>query len=328
MQAINYAFVSKSFQDEFLGDSSQFLDTGLRMSEAPIALMNPLNEEINVMRLSLLPGLMKNVVYNTRHGNAFGRLFEIGQAHVVGNDINNKYLQEARLGFAFWGQPKDLWRSSVEVPVIYSLKGVIENLLKELNILRWRWSQYSAVGAESGSRVLRKFPKFLHPGQACLLQVAGFSEGKASDGAAGDWRTVGFIGTLHPNLSEEDKIRESCALGELNLDKLMALAVQGVRYRGVSKFPAMDRDVAFLMPNDLPAQEVEFEIRKLAGELLQEVKIFDVYQGGELPAGQRSVGFRMVFQAKGSTLEDQVINDLRDRIVSGLVDKFKVQLRG
>lgn len=307
LQAVNHGFVARAFQDRVLGDVGKLKAFGLRASSEPVALLNPLNEDLNVMRVSVLPGLLKNVVHNSRHGNSFGRLFELGFGHFKdgGEGMYPQYPQEGRLGFAFWGYAETLWQKGETSPVVFSLKGAVENLLKGLSVVRWKWVSAGAT---------KDVPEFLHPGQAVRLQVDG--------------KAVGFIGTLHPLLAEELKIRETCALAEFNLDKLLIEQPRSPRYERISKFPAVNRDIAFAMPKSLPASEVEAEIRQAAGTLLREVHVFDVFEGGNLPSGQRSVAFRLVFQSNDSTLEDQSINELRDRAVQAVSAKFGVALRG
>ncbi len=299
LQAINYAFVSKSFQDDLLGVSEKFLSLGLRMSKSAVALMNPLNEEIGVMRTSLMPGLIKNLLYNSRNGNANGRLFEIGFGHFK---ETADYLQEGRLGFSFWGSENNLWRKETTPPV-FALKGVIENLLTELGFKKWKWV---ALASD-------KAPDFVHPGQSAALHLEG--------------QPVGFIGSLHPRLATEHKVREPSAVGELKLESLIASQPKELRYQPISKMPAVDRDLAFLMPKTLAVQDVQTEIKKAAGELLRDVRVFDVYEGVGLQPGQRSVAFRLLFQSKEATLEDAQINELRDKVVKNVGDKFGIGLR-
>lgn len=302
LQAINYGFISGTFQDKILGNVERLKGSGLQVSAQPISLVNPLNEEINVMRTSVIPGLVKNVLHNSRHGNSFGRVFELGFGHST--DVSGSYAQEGRVGLAFWGSQQNLWMKEEVSPVVFALKGAVENLLRGLNFNRWKWIQYSAP---------KDVPEFLHPGQAALLQVEG--------------KVVGFIGTLHPNMAEELKIRESCALAEFSLEKLMPAQSRAPKYQSISKFPVVDRDIALVMPKTLPTADIEAEIKKAAGELLREVYVFDVFEGGNLPAGQRSVAFRLLFQSLEATLEDQKVNELRDKVLGALSSKFGVQLR-
>jgi phenylalanyl-tRNA synthetase beta chain len=299
LQAINYAFLSDKIQSETLGSLDKLKNLGLRTGDQAVRLMNPLNEEIGVMRTSLMPGLIKNLVYNSRNGNSMGRLFEIGFGHFKeGVD----YPQEARLGFAFWGSESNLWTKSTGSSV-FVLKGVVENLLKELGFSKWKWVPLNASTA----------PDFVHPGQAASLMLEG--------------KSVGFIGSLHPSLASDQKVRESASVAEFLLDRLVASQPRPLRYQPISKMPTVDRDLAFMMPKDLAVQDVESEMRKVGGELLRDVRVFDVYEGAGLHPGQRSVAFRLLFQSKEATLEDAHVNDLRDRVVKAATEKFGIALR-
>lgn len=304
LQAINYAFIGRAFTERVIGDIERMKSAGLKASPEFVEIVNPLNEELNIMRTSLVPGLVKNATHNSRFGNPFGRLFEIGYAHFGEKaDSSRSYSQEARLGFAFWGQQSDLWNKEEKAPVVFALKGAVENMLRGLAIAKWRWVKPKDAA----------MPEFLHPGQSAVLEYEG--------------KPVGFIGTLHPVLAEELKIREECAVAEFNLERLLSGQPKSPRYQPISKFPAVDRDIAFVMPKELEAASVESEIKKAAGELLREVRVFDVFEGGQLQSGQKSVAFRLLFQAKDSTLEDQAVNELRDRIVGSVSQKFGIAIR-
>ncbi|MEK7356808.1 MAG: phenylalanine--tRNA ligase subunit beta, partial [Bdellovibrionota bacterium] len=301
LQALNYAFVSRTFQEKILGDIERLAAVGLRAVKEPVALLNPLNEEINVMRTSLVPGLVKNLIHNSRHGNSFGRLFELGQSHFRTGD--STYGQEGRLALAYWGAREDLWNKSATSQPVFALKGAVENLLRELGIKKWKWVQ-----------VTKGAPEFLHPGQTSALQFEG--------------QFIGYIGTLHPQIAEEHKIRETAALAEFNLEKLGSSQPRAVTYVPVSKMPTVDRDLAFVMPKELAVGDVEAEIRKTAGELLKDIRVFDVFEGASLGSpGLRSVAFRLLFQSAETTLEDQMVNELRDKVVGAIAEKFKIALR-
>lgn len=304
LQAVNYAFIGRAYQESVLGELERVRASGLKAAEEPVAIVNPLNEEINVMRTALTPGLLKNVLHNSRHGNAFGRIYELGYGHFKTSESGGSYVQESRLGFAFWGDAEDMWRKKgPSALVVFALKGVVENWLRGMGIQRFRWIQLNTKNA----------PGFLHPGQAAVLEFEG--------------KPVGFLGTLHPSLAEEMKIREVAAIAEFNMDALMNGQPRPLKYKSISKMPAVDRDIALQMPKDLPAATVEAEIKKVAGELLREVRVFDVFEGGTLPAGQRSVAFRLVFQAQNSTLEDQKVNELRDQVTRAVTEKFGIVVR-
>lgn len=307
-QAINYAFIASKFQERVLGSCEKLAPFGLRAIQEPVSLVNPLTEELNVMRTALSPGLIKNVQHNSRHGNLHGRLFEVGHVHDGkrggGAAEGNSYLQEWRMALAWWGSLDGLWEKNSKTPQILQVKTTIENVLKSLGIQRYSWAQPQEA---------RSVPDFIHPGQCVGLSAEG--------------KPVGFIGTMHPTLQEELKIREPVVLAEFNLERLMQGQPRAPKAKPISVFPAVDRDIAFQMPKALAAAEVEGVMRKTAGELLQDVRVFDVFEGGSLSPGQKSVAFRLIFQDLKGTLEDAQINGLRDQVVKAVSEKFQVSVR-
>lgn len=322
-QAINYAFLSASYQDRVLGDTQRLNETGLHTSSKAVSLMNPLNEELAVMRLAVLPGLIRNVQHNSRQGNASGRLFELGFAHLAPPEVSAGvsghaegarpafYAQQARLALAFWGSAETLWSKASASPLVFELKSVVENLLTQLGVASasrksWSWRQLNQDTA----------PQFLHPGRSATLW---FHDGSTH-------KPIGFIGELHPVLAGELKIRETCAVCELTSDALIQ-ASHPPHFEPISKLPAVERDLAFTMPKSLPVASIEELIFATGGELLRSVAVFDVFEGASLPAGQRSVAFRLKFQSKAATLEDAIVNQHCDQVVDAVQTKFSIRLR-
>jgi phenylalanyl-tRNA synthetase beta chain len=256
---------------------------------------------------------LKNVLHNLRlaqnTGGEWGQLFEIGFSHAKNPDgsTGEVYSQEARLGLARWGETRGLWQKEGFAPCVFELKSHIENFLLGLGYSRFSWNNVGPSGKDL------KAPDFLHPGQCAALSV----EGKA----------IGFLGTLHPALKEEFKIRTDCALAEINLEKLAPALQRSPRFKAISNQPAVDRDIAFVMPKDLPVTEVENLIRKVAGDVLVNVFVFDVFEGETLPPGQRSVAFRLIFQDLQATLADTQVNLLRDRLVVEISQKYGLTQR-
>ncbi len=301
-QAINYAFISDKYQNQILGSTEKLNKFGLKTSAKGVQILNPLNEDLNVMRLSLLPGLIKNVVHSLRHGSKVGRLFEVGFSHAKA-ESGEGYAQEWRVGFAHWGAAEGLWQKQGSATSVFFLKTNIEKVLRNVGVSKFRWVKLVEP---------KEAPDFIHPGQCIALEVEG--------------KQVGFIGTLHPSLQEELKIRENTALGEICLDKILG-SQTSPRFKAISNFPSMERDLALVMPKELSASEVESVIRRAAGELLISLKVFDVFEGASLPAGQKSVAFRLIFQDLQGTLDDTKVNELRDQVLVAVGQKFSIGVR-
>lgn len=296
-EALNYNFVNKSFQSDFLGDLDKLASFGISARGEAIEVMNPLNEDFAVMRTSVSPCLVKNIQHNSRHGRKHGKLFEIGFA--FGRD--SEYSQDPRLGLAVWGEPLELWRKKEKAPLVLQVKAKVDELLHKLRAKSWQWKQ----GAEA--------PDFLHPGRSAAL----FFEG----------RIIGFVGNLHPKWKKALKIKEEVVIGEFQLDALLRGQPKAFRVNSISKMPMMERDLAFVCDKDIQAAQIMDLIRKTAGKSLKNIAVFDHFEGGSLPEGQKSLAFRMHFQEQKETLSDDKINQLQEKIIDTVSKKLGANVR-
>jgi phenylalanyl-tRNA synthetase beta chain len=301
-QAVNFAFVSSKSEKAFLGPIETLKAAGLTGSEKEIRIMNPLNEDMDVMRTALSFGLFKNLNSNFHSGNMQGRLFEIGSTFCVKED--GSYGESQHLGFSLWGKNENLWNKSLDYPIVFELKAAVEVLLKSLNISAYTW-----VSPANKAEI----PAFIHQGQYAQLLVEG--------------KKVGFIGSLHPVLLEDNKIRVPAAMGEFDLDQLYKGQPRPYRIQSVSKFQIVERDFAFVMPKTLKVGDVLKDIKKSAGTLLLNVDVFDLYEGDKMDAGQKSVALRLWLQDKNATLQEAQINDVTSKVLESLKKNFDLSVR-
>lgn len=301
-QAFNFAFVGSKAEKAFIGSIETMKAAGLPISEKAIKVMNPLNEEMDVMRSSLSFGLFRNLNTNFHAGNMYGRLFETGSTFALKDD--GSYAENMRMGLALWGHSQNLWNKSLDYPVVYEAKAAVEALLKVLNISSYTW-----VTPANKAEV----PAFLHQGQFAQLLVEG--------------KKVGFIGTLHPLVMEDAKIRVPCALAEMDLDQLYKGQPRPYRIQSVSKFPVVERDFAFVMPKTLKVGDVLKDIRKAAGVMLLNVDVFDLYEGDKMEAGKKSVALRLWLQDKNATLQEAQITEVTTKVLESLKKNFDLSVR-
>lgn len=296
-QAMNFAFVSRQYENDVIGDRTKWKSVGLDIPAESIQLKNPLSEDLNVMRVSLLPGLLSNVSHNQRYGLESGRLFEVGFAF---ERTDTGYAEDWRLGLVMWGQAQDLWGAAQTTPLILDLKSAVENLLKGINGRNWSWET-------------KESPECVHPGQSASL----FYEGKM----------VGFIGTLHPALLDKLKLKAPVAVAEFDLAALTSGQPRVAKSKTPSKFPMVERDLAFVMPKDLAVADVMAAIKKSVGQQLVSSRVFDVYEGDKVAQGMRSVAFRMIYQDPSATLTDEQLMGLQTKIIDDVSKKFGIQVR-
>lgn len=299
-QAQNFAFTSGKMEKNFIGNPQLLAEFGFQGLDSSINLLNPLSDDLNVMRQLLSYQLFRNMTYNFHQGNELGRVFEIGKVfYRQGTD----YKETTRLSVIAWGHHFDLWRKDAQSSLIYELKAALEYLFSKLQIQSY---QISSIAQN-------QVPSFLHLGQAGALNVEG--------------KKIGFFGALHPSLLDENKIRVPVVILELDLDVLQKGQPRLKKFESISKFPTVQRDLALVLNRNLTSGEVSKEIQKLAGPLLKKVEIFDLYEGEKLDKGQKSVAYRLFYQDKNATLQDDVVNKSIDSVLTGLKQKFSISVR-
>lgn len=301
-QAFNFAFVGSKGEKTFLGPMASLKAAGLTSSEQEIRIMNPLNEEMDVMRSSLSYGLFRNLDNNFHSGNMVGRLFEVGSTFFVKED--GSYHEGSRLGIVSWGKNVNLWNKGLDYPLVYEVKAAVEALLKVLNISSYTW-----VSADNKSDI----PAFIHHGQFAQLLVEG--------------KKVGFIGTFHPVLLDNNKIRVPAAVAELDLDQLYKGQPRPYKVQSISKFQTVERDFAFAVPKALKVGDILKDIRKAGAGLLVNVDVFDVYEGEKMDAGLKSVAIRIWLQDKNGTLQEAQITEVTQKILASLKKNFDISVR-
>ncbi|MCB9025329.1 MAG: phenylalanine--tRNA ligase subunit beta [Bdellovibrionaceae bacterium] len=289
LQAVNYNFVSKDFEIQLLGNEADEKTTGLVTIAEAVKISNPISEDYNVMRRRVFTGLFKNLVYNYRHGSEYGRLFETGHVFYSSGE---EYKQNMHLGLCAWGQKNQLWQKEKSRPVVYDVKTAIENLLESLHIPSWQWREFPQG----------KVPTYLHPYQTTVLFLEG--------------RMVGYMGSLHPSLLDDNKIRTGAAMAELDMQKIMRGQPRVPQAKAISKFPAVTRDFSFVMSSEAKVSDRIQKMKKISGSLLQKVEVFDEFTGGQLKEGERSVSFRLTFQDMDGTLNEQRLAQLQKEMLS------------
>ena len=297
LEARNYNFVSPKWQTG-LYDETIFKKLGLSAGGAAVSIRNPLSEETSVMRQSLLCGLLTNILHNVSRGELVGRLFETG---FVFGRAEGGYLEPHRVALATWGARNDLW-SKGHAPSVLELKATVQSLARRL---RGKIDFRPLAAAD--------VPSFVHPGQVASL----FYEG----------RTIGFIGALHPAFRDEHKVRVEGAVAEIDLSALMRGQPRVPKAQPVSKFQAVERDFALVMPQTLAVGDVVREIEKAGAPLLQSVAVFDVFKGGNLAEGQQSVAFRVILQDQAATLSEGQVNEATQKVLAALEKKFGIKTR-
>lgn len=249
-----------------------------------LKLLDPITEERNTLRYSLIPSLYKVYEYNKARENKDICLFEIGKGFWKKAGV---YGENQKICVLMTGKYYNKIGFNKQVD-FYDIKGVTEELLDFLGY----GGRYSFI-------VPNEIPKELHPGQTASINVNN--------------DIVGIVGKIHPEVENEDVY-----VMEINLDKLLNKRVGKMRFKEISKFPTIKKDLAILLDKDIASKEVELKIKKKAGSLLQEIKVFDVYEGKNIDKNKRSIAYSLTFGNEKRTLNDDEVNNIMENIISSL----------
>ena len=269
--------------------------------ENQIAIANPLFTEYSALRTELLTGLIDAFQYNLEQGNGVLNGFEIGRIFWREEE---KYQEAEAIAGIISNSSKSWTRGGKELPLSwFEAKGILEQVFERLYLR----VEYKASSQNS----------MLHPGRTASLWVEG--------------KSLGIFGQLHPQLRQEQELPDEVYVFQLDLGVLVSLITQGNilirKFSSYSTFPPADRDIAFFIPVAVSVDEIKQVISKAAGKLLESIELFDEYQGENVPDGQRSLAFRLIYRVGDRTLSDADIDPLQQKVRDALVDKLKVNLR-
>ena len=269
--------------------------------ENQIAIANPLFTEYSALRTELLTGLIDAFQYNLEQGNGVLNGFEIGRIFWREEE---KYQEAEAIAGIISNSSKSWTRGGKEQPLSwFEAKGILEQVFERL---------YLRVEYKASSQNY-----LLHPGRTASLWVEG--------------KSIGIFGQLHPQLRQEQELPDEVYVFQLDLGVLVSVITQGNilirKFSSYSTFPPADRDIAFFIPVAVSVDEIKQVISKAAGKLLESIELFDEYQGENVPDGQRSLAFRLIYRVGDRTLSDADIDPLQQKVRDALVDKLKVNLR-
>jgi phenylalanyl-tRNA synthetase beta chain len=180
------------------------------------------------------------------------------------------------------------------------VKGAVESVVEAIGMPYLDFEQYGAID-------------FLHPGRGALVLM--------------DAEILGVIGQLHPRIAGLYKFKQPVFVADLNLTSMLVAERTKVRYHPLPKFPTVVRDLALLIDTGVQFAGVERAIKELNIPELVGVKLFDLYAGGELPAGKHSIALSLRYRASNRTLTDEEVNAAHDRVIEILKREFGANVR-
>lgn len=276
---------------------------GIDTEDSALKLRNPLTQDHTVARTSLIPSVLSVIAHNFRNGIRDIWVFELGKVYRYGEVGDAKSTEPRRLCIAITGNCYRVrWNLPVETGQadFSAVKGIVERLLE--------W-----LGVDNASFERGEHPS-LHPYRTAIVRI-------------GD-KVMGFIGEVHPKWRQQNDLPQPVYIAELDFELLAERADLERKYRPLPQFPATQRDIAVVMPEDFDAVKVMWLIKQVGGELVERVTVFDEYRGAPVPEGLRSVGFSITLRAKDRTLSSEEADEIVQQIKVALQENLGLKTRG
>lgn len=258
----------------------------------PLKLLDPITEDRNTLRYSMIPSLYKVYEYNKAREQKDISIFEIGKGFYKKGEV---YGEDTKLCVLMSGKYSTGLNNNKTVD-FYVIKGIAEEVLDYLGYS----GRYSFMKQE--------MPKEIHPGQSAMINVNGSN--------------IGMIGKIHPSVTKDDVY-----VLEINLDELFTKKVGKMKYKEFSKFPSINKDIALVVDKKSVSKDIEKVIKSAGGSLLTNIEVFDVYTGVGVGIDKKSIAYSLTFSDMKKTLTDEEINGLMDKIIDAVSKKCGAELR-
>ncbi|MFF2017254.1 phenylalanine--tRNA ligase subunit beta [Paenibacillus sp. NPDC058177] len=270
-----------------------------------VKLAMPMSEERSVLRTSLLPQLLDIAGYNTNRRQSDLALFEIGNVFYTEEEVLTRQPHELpMLGLLLSGtRAAKQWNVPVQPVDFFDLKGALETVFDHLGLT-------GRVVYEGDA------PEGYHPGRSASILLKG------PEGAV----KIGTLGQLHPDLQRKLDLTDTY-VAEVSLQPLYEVARNKLQYHELPRFPGVERDIAVVVDTAVPAGQLMDSIRENGGSLLQNVQVFDLYTGGKLESGKKSVAISLVYRHNEHTLTDEEVAEVHDKVLFELQQTFGAELR-
>lgn len=255
-----------------------------------VTISNPLGEDFSIMRTLPLNGMLTSLSTNYNRRNKNVKLYELGNIYIP-KALPLTELPDERMQFTlgFYGDGD-----------FFTMKGVVEEFFDGIGMKHKR--EYDP---EAGK-------PFLHPGRQALIKYDG--------------TVIGYLGEVHPEVLDNYGIGERAYVAVIDILDVIPFTTFDRKYEGIAKFPAVSRDLSMVVPKEIRVGQIEQLIEQRSGKILEEYKLFDIYEGSQIKEGYKSVAYSITFRAKDKTLEENDITTVMKKILNGL-ESMGIELR-
>ncbi|WEK55199.1 MAG: phenylalanine--tRNA ligase subunit beta [Candidatus Cohnella colombiensis] len=271
----------------------------------PIGLAMPMSEERSVLRTVLLPSLLEAAAYNLSRKNNDLALFEIGNVYHSDEAVLTRLPQEKpRVALLLTGNRRLAgWNRTAQPVDFYDAKGIVETL-------------FGRLGLNGRVSYAASQPDGFHPGRTAAITL---ETGRGSE-------TIGYVGQLHPELQNQFDLPDTY-IAEIELAPIYEYTDRSIEYRVLPRYPAMERDIAVVVDRNVTGGSLTESIEQTAGELLESVKVFDVYTGDRIGSEKKSVALALVYRHSERTLTDEEVTEAHANVLAELEKSFGAELR-
>lgn len=297
-EAINYSFVSPELI-RLMGDDI----------EQCVRVVNPLSEEQSVLRRSLLPSLLDNMKLNLGRSNDELRLFEVRPVFSLSHGDIKQGWRIA--GLLYGNRTGSQWNRNDRWCDFFDIKGIVERIFQGLGLEKG--TEY--VKLEEGDKFFN-YSKLMHPGKS-----AGVFKG----GRRGVH--LGCVGELHPSVARDFGSRKTACVFELELSSMEKGFAKVKPYEKLPRYPHSSRDTAFIVDEGVTYSEIIKVINKISTKVIENVEVFDVYYGGNVDKGKKSLALRIIYRSADKTLTSEDVDKIHSKVTEELVLKFGVDFR-
>lgn len=285
-----------------------------------LKILNPLTKESSVMRTNLIVGILRNVSLNLNHQVQDIRIFEIGKVYFPKGNGSSALTtgglpkEITKISGAATGKRQlELWDK--EEFDFFDMKGILERVLEVFSISQYvRFVDSTIRHAHGSLEDDASEIRFLHPGKSARVLAEG--------------EELGFFGELHPEFQEKLGLTKRVYIFEIDLEKLISLEkTVEKKFASLPKFPSVRRDIALVVDDNISLGEILNEIRKVKSHLIEDLRVFDVFKGGHVSQGKKSIAVSMILRASDKTLTDEEANEVQAMAISGLQKALGAELR-
>ena len=253
-----------------------------------VVITNPLGEDFSIMRTTTIPQMLEVINTNYNRKVDEGRFFELSYVYLP-REGEMLPVEKKMLTIGLYGNVD-----------FYYLKGIVEQLLLQMNI-------------KDAEFIAEKDNPVFHPGKTAKVVIGDV--------------TVGAAGEIHPDVADNFDCPYDTYIAVLEIKPMIENAVMERQYKPLPRYPAVSRDIAVLINEDVQVKDIEKALKSRGGEYLEEIRLFDVYKGEQVPEGKKSVAYTLVFRSPDRTLVDDDVNKVVEDMLNELKVRFDAVLR-